>query len=153
MDTYPGLRKWEHLMHQAVDATRCGSEVRAECLYREALSIAQRALESTTDALASADDRVAAYVVTHLNLAELLVDADQCNDAIAGLCVAHRRLMALLRDPSAGPSMQLAACRHSRETHAALLSHLTGPESHPSIVAALHAGCLPFPVSAGVTVH
>ena len=149
--TLPGLQEWEHLMRQAVDATRFGNAATAERLYREALFIAEAVLddaacECPTHAGACADDRVAAFVVTHLNLSELLVDADCAAEAIAGLCTAHRRLMALLRHPNTSPAMQLAACRHSRETHAALLSHLTGPDNHPAIVAALQAGCMPFPV-------
>ncbi len=148
-----GLREWEGLMRRGVDAARCGHAMLAEGLYLQALGIAQGLLEADARGH-SADDRVAAFVVTHLNLADLHRDAEQTNEAVAHLCAAHRTLMALLRDAGTEPTLQQAACRHGRETHAALMAHLGEHGSHPAIVAALRAGCMPFPPPPhGITLH
>lgn len=154
MNTFPvtGLPAWQQLMRQGVDAARCGSASLAEGFYQQAMAIAQALIDGPAPG-ACADDRIAAFVVTHLNLADLHSEEERPDDAIAVLCAAHRRLMTVLRDPDADPALQLAACRHSRETHAALLAHLGERQSHPAIVAALHAGCLPFPMPTSATVH
>jgi hypothetical protein len=145
-----GLPAWERLMRRGVDASRRGHIVLAEGLYLQALGIAEPLLEAGGSE--SADNRVAAFVVTHLNLADLHRDADRTEDAVAHLCTAHRTLMALLREGQTEPALQQAACRHSRETHAALISHLGEHGAHPAILAALRAGCMPFPPP-GVTLH
>lgn len=145
-----GLLAWERLMRRGVDAARCGHLLLAEGLYLQALGVAQPLLD--TGCAERADDRIAAFVVTHLNLSDLHRDAERIEDAVAHLCVAHCRLMALLRDPQTEPALQQAACRHSRETHAALVVHLGEHGGHPAILAALRAGCMPFPPP-GVTLH
>jgi hypothetical protein len=145
-----GLPAWERLMRRGVDASRRGHLVLAEGLYLQALGIAQPLLEAHGGE--SADNRVAAFVVTHLNLADLLRDAERTEEAVDHLCTAHRTLMALLRDGQTEPALQQAACRHSRETHAALVAHLSEHGAHPAILAALRAGCMPFPPP-GITLH
>lgn len=145
-----GLHAWERVMRRGVDAARCGQLLLAESLYLQALRLAQPLLDA--GCAGRADDRIAAFVVTHLNLSDLHRDAERSDDAVAHLCMAHCRLMALLRDPLAEPALQQAACRHSRETHAALVAHLGEHGIHPAILAALRAGCMPFPPP-GVTLH
>lgn len=145
-----GLRTWERVMRRGVDAARGGQLLLAEGLYLQALGLAQPLLDA--GCAECADDRIAAFVVTHLNLSDLHRDAERTEDAVAYLCVAHCRLMALLRDPQAEPALQQAACRHSRETHAALVAHLGEHGVHPAILAALRAGCMPFPPP-GITLH
>jgi hypothetical protein len=124
-----GLPAWERLMRRGVDASRRGHIVLAEGFYQQALGIAQPLLEAGEGG--SADHRVAAFVVTHLNLADLHRDAERTDDAVGHLCTAHRTLMALLRDGQTEPALQQAACRHSRETHAALVLHLSEHGAHP----------------------
>ena len=138
-----GLRAWERVIRRGVDAARCGHLLLAEGFYLQALDLAQPLLDA--GCAERADDRIAAFVVTHLNLSDLHRDAERTEDAVTHLCVAHCRLMALLRDPLAEPALQQAACRHSRETHAALVAHLGEHGVHPAILAALRAGCMPFP--------
>lgn len=53
-----------------------------------------------------ADARIAAFVVTHLNLSDLHRDAEPTEDAAAHRCVAHCRPMALLRDPPPGVTLR-----------------------------------------------
>jgi hypothetical protein len=144
------LRTWERAMRRGVDAARGGHLRLAEDFYLQALGLAQPLLDA--GCAERADDRIAAFVVTHLNLSDLHRDAERTEDAVAHLCVAHCRLMALLRDPQAEPALQHAARRHSRETHAALVAHLGEHGGHPAILAALRAGCMPFPPP-GITLH
>ncbi|MGJ7491318.1 hypothetical protein [Variovorax sp. ZT4R33] len=152
MPQIEGLPAWEGLMRRGIEAAREGRADRAEALYCRALDLAQRLLDAPDAPPASADDRIAALVVSHLNLADLYRDADRMEAGVAQLCTAHRALMALLRDRRAGPALQLAACRHSRETHAALVAHLDEHGAHPAVLAALRAGCMPFPPH-GATLH
>lgn len=148
----PGLPEWEQLMRSACDARRGGQAALAEAACRQALAIAQALLAGGE--ASRADDRVAAFVVTHLQLADLHLDADRVRDAAAHLCTVHCTLMALLRSPATEPLLQQAAFRHSRETHAALLAHLAEHGSDPAIVAALRAGCMPLSHAAhGATLH
>jgi len=138
------LRAWESLMRRSIEAARCGNTALAGHLCAQALLIAEALLGPGHEDL-SADDRLAAFVVTHLQFADLHAEQGGDIDAAALYrCRAHQTLMALLRDPQAEPALQQAACRHSRETHAALLLHLIEHGSHPAIVAALHAGCMPI---------
>jgi hypothetical protein len=147
----PGLVEWQSLMRRGCDAARCGNTALAGHLYQQSLVIAQSLMAHGRGF--SADDRLAAFVVTHLNLADLHNDLEEPHAAVAHLCGAHETLMALVRDPHGDHDMQQAAFRHSRETHAALLSHLSEHGSHPAVLDALRAGCMPFPIARSHTLH
>ncbi len=135
-----GLCEWEHTMRLGVSAAREGNTVLAEGLYLQALSLSQALLAGDADAAAMRpDDCVAAFVVSQLNLADLHSDARRIGAAAAHLCAAHCKLVALLRDPDIAPALQESACRHSRETHAALLAHVSQHGERPDTMAALHA--------------
>ncbi|MDO9438456.1 hypothetical protein [Hydrogenophaga sp.] len=146
------LGNWETLMREGVQASRGGNAATARRLYLQALDIAQTLLAFQACDGSGADNRVAAFVVSHLNLADAYRDADQTPQALAHVCNAHHTLMALMRDAEASPALQQAARRHSRDTHTALLDHLALHGSHPDIEAALRAGCMPYPWP-GATLH
>lgn len=135
---------WHGAMARGATAARQGWLLLALASYQEALAIA-RALLRVQDG--RSDDRVAALVVAHHQLAETQADAGAAELAATHLALAHETLMGLLCDPDAGGELQQAALRHSRETHAALLLHLQRHGPHPTITRALRAGCL------GMTVH
>ena len=143
-------------MRTGTDAARCGQVLLAESLYLEALALASNLLDPATACDEPADDRVAAFVVTHLNLADLHAQEQHTATAAAYLCTAHRALMSLLGGAGIDPSLQRAALRHSRETHAALLEHLELHGDAEAVLAALRAGCMPFitcPPRRGTTLH
>lgn len=140
----PGLSEWKSLARQGMQARRSGNIPGAQGFYLQALHLAQALLQASYGSSCSTDDRMAAFVVSHLNLADLHAELDEITTAANWLCKAHQTLMDCLCDPQADAELQQAACRHSRETHAALLAHLAEHGSHPCIVQALHAGCLPF---------
>ncbi len=146
-----GLAEWQSLMRRGREAARCGNTALAGHLYQQSLVIA-RGLIARGDT-SSADDRLAAFVVTHLNLADLHNDLDEPQAAVVHLCGAHETLMALMRDPAGDHDMQQAAFRHSKATHTALLDHLSEHGSHPAVLDALRAGCMPFPLTRGHTLH
>ena len=145
------LHEWKMLMDQGLHASRGHEPAQAQVLYQHALTFAQQLLVCPAGHVTD-DDRVAAFVVSSLNLAESLVDMDQVVDAVLCLSEAHRTLMALLRSEATSASLQQAACRHSRETHAALVKHWSEHGVHPEIIAALRDGCMPFP-SNGMLLH
>ncbi len=142
--TGPLLPKWQALMRRGMNADRGRAPAKAQALYLLARDIARvLLLQGSADPM-SADDRVAAFVVTHLNLADAFADAGQPDVAATHLCAAHRDLIALLLDEGAAPELRQAACHHARETHAALVLHLSEHGEHPEIMAALRTGCLPL---------
>ncbi|MGC4008437.1 MAG: hypothetical protein QM805_05250 [Pseudomonas sp.] len=145
------LQDWQALMRSGLDASRSHAPAQARAHYLHALAIARQLLAGPPGDVAD-DDRVAAFVVTHLNLAESLADSGQPAAAVAYLCGAHRTLMQLLRDTASPAPLQMAACRHSRETHAALIGHWAEHGAHPEIMDALRDGCMPFPPQ-GAFVH
>ena len=138
------LRAWEMLMREGVAAARGGRFGAAEDLYQRALELARGLLYLDAPGGGHEDDRVAAFVVSRLNLADLYRDADRTDAAVAHLCAAHRTLMALLRNGQTPQALRQAAFRHSRETHAALLAHVAEYGGHPDIEAAVRAGCMPL---------
>lgn len=140
------LREWKAQMRQGVEASRGHEPLAARNFYLQALDLAQALLDEPACAVLDEDDRLAAFVVSHLNLAESLADGGDAAGARHQLCSAHRRLMDLLREPGTACALQRAACRHSRETHAALIVHLSEHGEHPEITDTLREACLPFPL-------
>ncbi|MGB3071862.1 MAG: hypothetical protein WBC18_25180 [Ottowia sp.] len=139
----PLLPEWKALMRRGMNADRGRAPEQAQALYLLARDIAQTLLEGSADPM-PADDRVAAFVVTHLNLSDSFSDAGQPEAAVPHLCSAHRKLIALLVVDGVASDLRQAAWRHSRETHAALIQHLSEYGDHPDIMAALHTGCIPM---------
>lgn len=140
------LLNWKALMRRGVEASRGQAPAAAQALYLSALEIATALLAAGPADHVSDDDRVAAFVVTHLNLAESFEEEGRLDEAVACLCGAHRALMDLVRGEGVPSSLQGVACRHARETHAALIKHWSEHGSHPEITAAIRDGCMSFPL-------
>lgn len=93
-----------------------GSLAQALSLFQDALLMADVLFEQWPDA----DVAMAAYVVSHHNLADTLLRLDETDDAATHLCVAHERLERL-RDDSTQPVLRRnAAGRHLSRTLAEL---------------------------------
>lgn len=86
------------------------------------------------------DAAVAAFVVTHHNLADLHLRAARPDDAVALLCVVHDRMQATIADESLDMALRRTALRHSRQTFSELLLFSQKHGSHPKIAAALARG-------------
>lgn len=84
------------------------------------------------------DDYLAAWVVTHLWIAELLAERQQLPAALDYLCDAHTALLDLGQRTEV-PLLQQAAWRHQRETLQALLQWQRQHGPSPRVTALLDA--------------
>ncbi len=146
------LVEWERVMRRADGEARLGHVLLALAGCHEALALAHQLINDPT--AGSAEDVIAALVVSRHNLADLHADAGCIDLAAAQRCTAHEELIAMVLGTAGHVpgEMQAAALRHARETHAGLMHHLTEHGDHPAITRALHAGCLAFSAS-GRTLH
>jgi hypothetical protein len=136
----PTLPLWESLMRQAVADERAGQPSLARAGYERALAIAHRLLDAPPPG--RTDDCLAALVVSHHNLADLLIDSNDRDAAARHLCHAHDTLIALHTSIARPVSLRQAALRHSRETHMALVRHVARHGPHPLIARTLDAACV-----------
>lgn len=93
-----------------------GALTQALSLFQDALLMADVLLEQWPDA----DVAMAAYVVSHHNLADTLLRLDEADEAATHLCVAHERLERLRDDFTQPLSRRDAAERHLSRTLAEL---------------------------------
>lgn len=109
------LCEWKSWVEMGLAAARRPAPAEARAHYLQALELAQTLLAAEPGEVAD-DDRLAAFVVTHLNLADSCVDAGQPDAAVLYLCRTHRTLLALPCDEAAPEPLRQAACRHLRQT-------------------------------------
>ena len=98
------------------------------------------------------DSCLAALVVSHHNLADLQRDAGNSALAAQHVCAAHDALVAVACDLAQDHSLQSAAMRHLRETHAALVTHVQACGPHPDITESLARTAMLF-CAPGGTLH
>lgn len=113
------LTHWRSTIQQGNEHYRLvspGSLARALSLFQDALLMADVLFEQWPDA----DVALAAYVVSHHNLADTLLRLDETDEAATHLCVAHERLERLRDDLSQPASRRDAAERHLARTLAEL---------------------------------
>ena len=132
------LADWERLMRRAGAALHMQQWRMALGYQRQALAVALGIAHHPP--AGREDDCVAALVVSHLNLAELQVQAAEPDAAACLLGRAHGLLQSLVADGRCGAALRQAAWRHGRETHAALLAHVRSHGPHPAIAQALAGG-------------
>lgn len=97
-------------------------------------------------------DRLAAFVVAHLNIADCYADMGQPSSAAECLSCAHHKLMALLHGDTVPESLQIAASRQLHQTYAALSEHRAKHGEHPLVERALNACRAHMPVP-GALLH
>lgn len=141
------LLQWEQLARRAHDHFHAGQIESALALQMKALHVAQRLIAGPL-LTEQADHCMAAWVVSHHNLAELLALRQQPALAIDYLCEAHQGLLALGDARLHGAAVCSAAWRHMRETHAALLQWQRQHGGQPQIDAALQASARVFDIEA-----
>lgn len=145
-----GLPDWMQTMRRATRAHHCGQMVAAMAQYQLALALVRGLMPSTLDVFsaplslgdAQVDACVCAFVSNHRCLAELLAEEDDTDGAARTLAQAHVALLTLVRTQPQTSAWHRAAVWHSRDTHAALLSHGAEHGVHADIVQALRAGCM-----------
>ena len=133
------LPQWERAMQRARAAGQMGQMAMALAFEQQALALALRLVQQTPPA-GREDDCIAALVVSHLNVADLQVQAAEPDAAARLLGRAHGLLQSLVADGRCGAALRQAAWRHGRETHAALLAHVRSHGPHPAIAQALAGG-------------
>lgn len=141
VSTLTQLERWQRLTRSALDAQAKGHPGAALLGYRSALTAAESLFDDPlwTEA---ADNVLAAFVVSHHNLADLLDELDQPAEGVRHLCDPHRHLLAL-DTPAQDPAVRRAAWRHLGETRRQLLlwrhQHRERADVGGAIDAALHA--------------
>ncbi len=142
---YDRLETWRHLTRAANLAYADGRLDTALAGYINALRIAGLVLESSL-LDQRPDDCLAAWVVSHHNLADCHLRCGRNADAAGSLCLAHRFLARLIGNPGVAAGTRQAAARHLGETRIALLHWLDRYGKDAAVEAALddapalHAG-------------
>ena len=122
------LSAWKQHTRNALAATLEHRHLSALEHYRHAQQLGLQLLVAEPGDIAD-DDRIAAFVVAHLNLADALAEADQPAAASECLHEAQQTLMPLLLQDSTSQSLSLAIYRHlprllaARAEHAATRPH------------------------------
>ncbi len=113
------LQAWEQRMQRAQALWQNGEQEFALAQLVQAIPLAHQLLRSPYLTV-QPDDYLAAWVVTHLWIAELLAERQQLPAALDYLCDAHTALLGLGHSTEV-TLLQQAAWRHQRETVQALL--------------------------------
>ncbi len=106
-----------------------GEHGKALSCYQQALWLARQQFTGWHDV----DEAVAALVVAHHNLADLLVAMARPERAADLLCHIHDCLLATSQSPASPNPLRDAALRHTRSTHAELLAFLRKHGNHDGI--------------------
>ena len=106
-----------------------GEHGKALSCYQQALWLARQQFADWHDV----DEAVAALVVAHHNLADLLVAMALPERAADLLCHIHDCLLATSQSPASSGALRDAALRHTRSTHTELLAFVRKHGSHDGI--------------------
>lgn len=141
--TPQSLQAWQGL-------TRAALAAQAECRSSDALLGFHRALRMA-EALFhgplwpdAADDVLAAYVVSHHNLSDLLDALGRTAEAITHVRTPHLHLLSLDR-PAQDPEIRRALWRHLGETRRQLILWRVQHAGHPDLAATLDAALAALP--------
>ncbi len=116
------LSAWKRHTRTALAATLEHRHLSALGHYRHAQQLGLQLLVAESGDIAD-DDRIAAYVVAHLNLADALFEADRAGAAFECLHEAQQALMPFLQQDSTSRSLSLAIYRHLPQLLAAQAEH------------------------------
>lgn len=133
------LRCWEALMRRERHHFAAGEMESAMAVQVEALDLACELLDALRQSRqgVATDEVLAAWVVSHHNVADLLALRGGHDEAIDKLCAAHAGLLQVWRDEVLSPEWRNAALRHMRETRAELLLWQAKFQTDERITAAL----------------
>ncbi|VXD03089.1 conserved hypothetical protein [Pseudomonas sp. 8Z] len=120
----------EHWKNTIEAGNRCFAEgdwVQARELYLQALAEAQVLFGRWRDP----DMAVAAFVISHHNLADLHLMLGQSEAAADNLCASHERLLQTLADVQQPEALRDAALHHSSRTYFQLLQFIAEHGAFP----------------------
>ena len=121
------LGEWKRLTSVGLEASRTHCAAHALAWHVQALRISHRLLQCP-EADIAADDRLAAFVVGHLNIADCYASLNQPGAAAECVNCAHRKLISLLQDQATPEPLRQAAYRQLHQTFAAQ-SQYDGPHA------------------------
>lgn len=121
------MQHWKSIIEHANRCFNLGEWVEARELYLQALALAQVLFERWADP----DEAVAAYVISHHNLADLHLSLGQPEESAEYLCAVHQRLLQAIQESRLPEALRQAALRHSNKTYAELLSFISEHGEYP----------------------
>jgi hypothetical protein len=130
------MEHWKRTIEQANRCFNLGELVDARELYLQARALAQVLL----DRWPNPDEAVAAYVISHHNLADLHLSLHQPEESAEYLCAIHQRLLQVMQDQQFTPALRKAALRHSSKTYAELLTFISEHGEYPRTQRLLSSG-------------
>lgn len=121
------MEHWKRTIVKANSCFNAGELIEARELYLQALALAQVLFERWS----VADEAVAAFVISHHNLADLHLALKQPEESAEYLCSAHQRLLLAIQTPRLSPALRQAAFNHSHKTYAELLGFINEHGEYP----------------------
>ncbi|MFJ4154705.1 hypothetical protein ACIPZF_07825 [Pseudomonas sp. NPDC089752] len=121
------MQHWKRITETANRLFEQGELVDAREHYLQALALAQVLFERWHDV----DEAVAAFVVSHHNLADLHLRLNQPQESADYLCAVHQRLLQASQDARLPQTLRDAALRHSGRTYTELLSFIAEYGQYP----------------------
>ena len=116
------LSEWQRLTQSGLQASRDDCPAQALAWHERALRVAHQLFHDAPAGVCD-DDRLATFVVAHLNLADCFTTLRQPGSAVECIQCAHHQLLALTRDAHTNASLRAAASKHLRYIFAALAEH------------------------------
>ncbi|MCB5186490.1 hypothetical protein LG200_00540 [Methylobacillus caricis] len=133
---------WERSIREGNQAFSRNEDLAALQQYHSALKQAQYLLKQCVQADTQelpVDTVLAAYVVSHHNLANVHARQGDINAAACRLCEAHRCLSRICADASMACELRMAAQRHGQRTYTELLNFTNLYSQHPLVAKTLQA--------------
>ncbi|MGY1489604.1 hypothetical protein ACW4YW_09340 [Methylobacillus pratensis] len=134
------ISTWEHTIRQGNRAYSDKQDQLALQQYQTALEQAKLLLRECVQADEQAvpiDTVIAAYVVSHHNLANVYARQGDINTAACRLCEVHQCLSRICSDPAMHCALREAAQRHGRRTYRELLNFSHLYSQHPLVARTL----------------
>jgi hypothetical protein len=130
------MQHWKRTIEEANRCFNRGDLVDARELYLQALALAQVLFERW----ANVDEAVAAFVISHHNLADLHLALGQPEESAEYLCAVHQHLLQVMQEQRLSPSLRQAALRHSSKTYTELLGFISEYGEYPRTHRLLSSG-------------
>jgi hypothetical protein len=129
------MEHWKSTILKGNSCFNRGDLVDARELYLQALALAQVLLERWSNP----DEAVAAFVISHHNLADLHLGLNQPEESAEYLCAAHQRLLHVIQNADLSPDLRQAASRHSNKTYSELLGFISEHGEYPRTLRLLNS--------------
>ncbi|MGE8503657.1 MAG: hypothetical protein ACN6P1_15645 [Pseudomonas sp.] len=121
------MEHWKTIIETGNRCFSQGDWVQARELYLQALAEAQVMFGRWSDH----NMAVAAFVISHHNLADLHLTLGQPEEAAENLCASHERLLQTLADVQQPQALREVALHHSRRTYLELLQFISEHGAFP----------------------